>query len=230
MSAPNAYQWTDLMETAGESSSFEVLPAGPYDMTVMKAEVKNSSTGKIMFVLTLEVESGTHAKRRVWTNMVISPDSPPAMGIFFRQMAALGLDRTYFSTNPSNDAVADALTGRRCKATIAIKKYQGVDKNEVKAISPPAAAGAGFPPGYSPATPSMAKPPAAAAPPPPAAAAPPPPPPAAPAPPPPPPAPAAAPPAAQPAAVAAPPPPPAPPAAPAPAPATAAPDLDAPPF
>lgn len=167
-----------MMETAGESTSFEVLPAGQYDMSVLKVDVKTTSTDKVMFVLVMEVESGAHAKRRVWNNMVISPESPTAMGIFFRQMAAMGLDRTYFGSNPSNDAVADALVGRRCKATVAIKKYQGSDRNEVKAINPPAAAAGGMPPGYpgAGAPPSMAKPPAAAPPPPPAPAAPPPPP------------------------------------------------------
>lgn len=221
MTMPTTRRWTDMMETAGSEATNEVLPAGAYDLVVIKADAKMTSTQKEMFALTMEVETGAHAKRRVWTNMVISPDSPTAMGIFFRQMAALGLDRKFFASEPSNDAICRALTGRRAKGTVGIKKWQGQDRNEITNLSAPSLVS--MPPGM-PGPGASAPPPPPAPPAPPAATPPPPPPPAAAAP-------AATPPPPPPAAVTAPPPPPPPAAVPETVPAgAAASSLDDPPF
>src|SRR6478609_3757513 len=134
--------WTDLMQTAETApNSFEPIPPADYDVKVHSAEPTPTSTGKQMINLSFAVENGPYVNRRVFTNMVISPDSPNAMAIFFRQMAAMGLDKTYFATNPSLPAVAAALVGRRARASVAIKKYNGEDRNEVKGIRPAVAPG-----------------------------------------------------------------------------------------
>jgi Protein of unknown function (DUF669) len=184
----STYSWTDLMETAGSATttSFDPIPAGMYDVQVLSAELAQASTGKSMYKLVLEVENGPHAKRRLWTNMVITPDNPNAMQIFFRHMAAFGLGSDYFRGHPSPQAVADALPRRRARAQVKLRKWEGQDKNEVGNLTP-AAASVLPPMPTGGAVPPPPPPMAAAAPPPPpvapSAVAPPPPPPAAPPPP-----------------------------------------------
>jgi hypothetical protein len=157
--------WDDLVKDAGDVSSFEPLPEADYDMVVKSAKYKPSKTGKKMWEVVGKVESGPYANRQVWTNLVITPDNPNALAMFFRKMGALGLTVDYFKTNPSDEAVASALTGRRFRAHVGKRKYNGEDRNEIEKFFPPQDGGA------VPGMPGMtAPPPAASTPPPPAAA------------------------------------------------------------
>jgi hypothetical protein len=128
--------WSALLDEAGDTGSFEVLPAGDYDLRVAKAEATQSGNGKLMFKLTNEVTAGPHKGRRVWSNLVLTVDNPTALGIFFRQMAAIGISKSYFEGDPSDAQVADALTGREFRAQVAVKQWQGNDRNEIKAYFP----------------------------------------------------------------------------------------------
>lgn len=129
--------WNALIEEAGDAAEgFEVLPASDYDLKITKCEAKMSSTGKLMFALTNEVQAGPYKGRKLWSNIVVSHDNPTALGIFFRQMNALGIDKSYFSTNPSDSQVAEALLNREFRGQVVIKAWQGQDRNEIKAYFP----------------------------------------------------------------------------------------------
>ena len=144
------FNFADLIKQAG--ASFEPLAAGPYEAIIQKADAVRTSTGKTMFKLTWSITQGPFTNRKVWSNQVISPESPPALGIFFRQMAALGLDNTFFAANPSPDQVAQALVNRPAQIVVAQREYQGQLRNDVtdiKQSSGGAVGGAamgGFPP------------------------------------------------------------------------------------
>ena len=92
--------WSDLIKNAGESASYEPLPDGDYDLVVVEAVAKVAQSGKTMFSLKAQVESGAFAKRLVWDNLTVSPDNATALGIFFRKMGALGLTREFFDRQP----------------------------------------------------------------------------------------------------------------------------------
>lgn len=128
--------WGALLEEAGDEISFDVLPAADYDLKIVKSEAKQTSGGKLMFSITCEVTSGPYAKRKVWGNLVLSPENPTALGIFFRQMNALGIDKSFFAANPNDSAVADALINREFRGQVAIRQWQGTDKNEIKNYFP----------------------------------------------------------------------------------------------
>lgn len=144
--------WAELVQDAAESGgNFEPLPAGDYDLKVVGVEEKQTSKGKTMFVIKSEVQSGAYAKRLLWDNLVISPESPGAMGIFFRKMAALGLSKEFFGGQPSNAAISQAISGRPFKGRIKQTVYNGQDRNEFVAYAPAAQAGASAPiPGGAP--------------------------------------------------------------------------------
>ena len=89
--------WSDLVKEAGETASYEALPDGDYDLKVIAATATTTQTGKTMFKLTTEVQSGPYAKRRIWDNLTVTTDNPKALGMFFRKMAALGLAREYLT-------------------------------------------------------------------------------------------------------------------------------------
>ena len=133
------FNFADLMKQAG--SSFEPLGAGTYDAVIQKAEAVRTATGKTMFKLTWSITQGPFTNRKVWSNQVVSPESPPALSIFFRHMAALGLDATFFGTNPSPDQVAAALVNRPAQITVSQREYQGQLRNDVTDIKQGAGGG-----------------------------------------------------------------------------------------
>jgi hypothetical protein len=130
-------KWSEWLAAADESG-FSAIPAGEYDLYISSAQAVQSSSGKDMVKLTYVVESGPHEGSKVFSNMVISPESPAALGFLIRKLAALGLDREYLSKNPSLEQVANDLENRRCTAKVIVREWQGADRNDVDAIKPPA--------------------------------------------------------------------------------------------
>jgi hypothetical protein len=128
----SSVNWTDLIKEAGETTSYEPLPDGDYELKVTEAKATVTQTGKTMFKITTEVQSGPHAKRRVWDNLVITTDNPKALGMFFMKMSALGLGKEYFTTNPTNAQIEQALFGRSFRGTLATRTYNGNRSNEIK--------------------------------------------------------------------------------------------------
>ena len=103
-SSGDTINWGQLMKESGGAA--EPLPNGDYDCKVAKAEAAKTSNGKLMFKLTFEVIAGPHTRRKIWDNQTVSPENPTALGIFFSQMKALGLDANFFGAQPSPDQVA----------------------------------------------------------------------------------------------------------------------------
>lgn len=125
--------WADLLNDAGDAGgSFEPLPVGDYDFIIDSAEATQSTSGKTMYKIKAKVVSGPMAKRIVWHQFVVSPDSNVALNIFFRHMNVLGLGPAFFATNPSDHQVAEHLTGRTFRGQIQIRQWQGQDRNEIK--------------------------------------------------------------------------------------------------
>ena len=135
--------FAELMKASGGAN--EPLPNGEYDVQIVKAEAKVASTGKTMFAVTMNVVAGPHTNRKLWTNFVIVPDNPNALGMFFANMQALGLDATFFNNQPTPDQVAASLEQKYARVEASQKLYQGTIRNEVKKVKPAVIAGGGIP-------------------------------------------------------------------------------------
>lgn len=131
--------YAQLMESAEEPQAYTPLPPGTYDVRVESAEVKQTKTGKVMYALTLVVTTGDHTKRKLWNNMVVSPESPKAMGFFFRDMAVLGATREFFQTDPDESAVAAKIIGADAKARVDLQSNDPT-RNEVRGLLPASSA------------------------------------------------------------------------------------------
>ena len=124
--------WGDLVKEAGDVGSYDPLPDGDYDLAIVEGVAKTTQSGKTMFAVKAQVQTGAHAKRLVWDNLVVSTDNPTALGIFFRKMNALGLNRDFFATSPTNAQIEQALKGRTFRAQVGSRTWQGQKKNEIK--------------------------------------------------------------------------------------------------
>ena len=126
--------WGELMKSAKAGTA--PVPNGDYEVKVVEAQATKSSTDKLMFKVKFEIIEGPHVKRRVPNQYTVSTDNPVALAIFFRNMAAMGLDEAFFDGNPNPDQVASALLNRVCRVTLTTEAWQGVDRNKVAATLP----------------------------------------------------------------------------------------------
>lgn len=166
--------WEDLLNDAGGAGdSFEPLPAGDYDFVIDSCDATQTQNQKTMYKARCKVEEGSpHAGRLVFHNFVVSPENPNALAIFFRQMNVLGLDRQFFSSNPGDHNVAEALKGKRFRGQVNIRTWNGQEQNEIKQFYTATGPGAsslptpsGIPSAPAPAAaPTPSAPPAAPAP------------------------------------------------------------------
>jgi uncharacterized protein DUF669 len=154
--------WSTLLNDAEDGGGWDVLPAADYDLKVIKSEATQSGSGKLMYRVTHEVINGPYLGRKVFDQIVVVPDNPTALSIFFRKMGAMGIDKQFFAQNPSDHQVAEALLGKTFRGQVAIRQYQGQDKNEVKNYAPLTAQQPAAPPvppqPTAPATPQPAAP------------------------------------------------------------------------
>lgn len=135
MGAINWNQFIQQAEAAGESlGDFTPVPAGSYDVKVFKAEAKKTKNGKDMVVVTYVIEGGPHAGRRIWHNLVVSPESPKAMAILIRQLTALGV-RPILEADGSFEQIAGGMVDHLATIKVAVGEYQSKPKNEVESVS-----------------------------------------------------------------------------------------------
>ncbi len=160
--------WGDLLKIADEAG-FTPVPVGEYLVVVDKAEAKQAQTGKDMIKVVFRVIAGPCTNRTVFNNFVLSPESPNAVGFFFRHMAALGLDIKFFEGNPPLSHVAAALVGKQCLIEVTHREFGGAMRDNVDKIKPASGPVAGpfaaaGPPVPAPVSPQAYVQPAASAP------------------------------------------------------------------
>lgn len=127
--------WAELIKSAGDvSSNYEALPDGEYDLTVVEATAKVTTSGKTMFSLKTQVTGGPYNNRLVWDNLVISPENENALKIFFAKMGALGIPQDYFARipTPTNEEIEKVLLNRKFRGSVGSRIYNGNKRNEIR--------------------------------------------------------------------------------------------------
>lgn len=126
-----------LLGTAAEAPDFSPLTPGKYAANVTGCTVKDTSTGKKMWNIEFTVAEGPSQGRKAWTNQVLSPENATALSIFFRQMAAMGLDSDYFATEPSPEDIAAKLIATGAPVTIeVVSRKDDPTRNDIKNVFP----------------------------------------------------------------------------------------------
>lgn len=147
--------WADLATQA--SAEYVPIPVGSYTAIVTNAEATQSSTGKLMFVLQLHIVGGAHDGRTLRNNVVLTTTTPQAIEMFFRNMEALGLPRTFFQQQPqpTNELIAQKLINAYVQIEISHRAYNGrMTENVTSMAAVQGQAGSGIPvPGAIPAAP-----------------------------------------------------------------------------
>jgi hypothetical protein len=132
--------FSELYAKAGSAASatnYEPLPDGDYELKVIEASSATTSTGKLMFKVTTEVQGGAFDRRRVWDQLVITPENPKAMNMFFMKAnSILGVGQDFWNANPSPAQIEQGLLGRSFRATLGTRTYNGNRSNEIKRYYP----------------------------------------------------------------------------------------------
>jgi hypothetical protein len=120
------------MTQANEGAKeFAPLEPNMYNF-VIKDPAKIGQTGKGLpkFSINPSVESGPRANARIWHDFNVTESAFALKKFFFDDLAALGLGPSFFETNPSPEAIAAALQGRRFVA----EAFEETGNDNVKRI------------------------------------------------------------------------------------------------
>jgi hypothetical protein len=115
-----ATSWKDLLTQANEGAKeFAPLEPNVYSF-VIKDAAKVGQTGKGLpkFSINPSVESGPRANARIWHDFNVTESAFALKKFFFDDLAAIGLGPAFFETNPSPEAIAAALQGKRFVAEV----------------------------------------------------------------------------------------------------------------
>lgn len=134
-STATVYDFTKLLQDAKAGNAW---PEGDYDFEVVEADATIASTGSNMIKTKLRCLVGTYAGKTVTNNFVLVPDNSAALMMFFRHMAAFGLNEDWFRAAGTGDLspVAAALRGRRARITLGHRTWQDMKQNNVTAVKP----------------------------------------------------------------------------------------------
>jgi len=156
--------YRDLLKKR-EDAGLELFPVGVYDVKVIGAESKvNDNSGRKTFIVQYEVVSGPLAGRKLKNWMTIVEEYPGLVALWFKDMAAMGLDDAFFEAEPSDAQICAALQGRFCEIAVGRRKKNKTSDDETEDIKvrPPATgASAVAPPAPDPMAAAMAAAPAA---------------------------------------------------------------------
>jgi hypothetical protein len=135
------------MKVANEAPSFADLEKDTvYTFVIPEVGRIGERNGHVRYSVFLKVEGGPRNGARKWHDFATS-DKPYPMQQFFEQMAAVGLTMdNFFSKNPSDEQVLQALVGRRFTAETYENEYEGKKSIRLRNFKPavgsgPAAAG-----------------------------------------------------------------------------------------
>lgn len=116
---------------------------GDFPAAFTEATIGNAaSSGKAMIKCVLKITEGTYAGRKIYHNFTFSPESQPAMQMFFRHLGGCGLDDAWFDAQPEDQSVpellrsiADALLGRQVTVKIVPREWNGSMRENINAFS-----------------------------------------------------------------------------------------------
>jgi hypothetical protein len=135
--------WGALMKDAKVAA--EPVPEGEHPVKITDCQATNASTGKLMFKLVAEILEGPAAKRKVYGNLVLSPENSTALAMFFKNMTAIGLGDEFFAQEPNPDQVARNCIGRQARVVIKHREWLGNKRGDIDRWVPALGGGLGGP-------------------------------------------------------------------------------------
>jgi hypothetical protein len=146
------------------AKEFAILDPGMYAFVIKDAaKVGVTSKENPKFTINPSVEQGPRANARVFHDFIVSDSAFAMKNFFFGDLAILGLNASFFDTNPTEQQIAQALQGRRFVAEVFHevgnngKTYARLRNFAAATSAPP---GAGVPGGLPGGTPIAAAAPA----------------------------------------------------------------------
>jgi hypothetical protein len=117
-----------------EDATFEALPRGMYPVVISDCEFTYSqNSGNPMWSMRLEVEEGDYAGRVLFNHLVFAGDGLAMTKRRLSRIAPELLERPF---NPQDPEIINSIVGRRLRAKVTIRKYEGQNRNNVGDLFP----------------------------------------------------------------------------------------------
>lgn len=118
-----------------EEQTFEVLPRGNYAITCVECAFEYSqSKGTPMWSLRWEVTEGEHEGHTLYNHMVMAGAGLPMVK---RQLGRIRPDLLENPFNPEDEEILESMIGVNAIAKVAVKKFEGTPRNNIRDLFPP---------------------------------------------------------------------------------------------
>lgn len=108
------------------------MPLGTQQATVVHTMTKSSVKGKLGFAIKFQDE----AERSSWATLWVSPESPKAMEVLSKQMAAMGLTESFLNDDKTTaEEIAEAMIGAKALVTVVDEEYNGKTYRKISWIA-----------------------------------------------------------------------------------------------
>lgn len=123
-------------EAASAPSGFTPLTPGVYNFVIKDpCVVRQTNAGKTNWSVKATVEDGERANAMIFHDFYDS-DKPRGVQYLLEQFSALGLDQL-LDTEPTDEAIGQALLGRRFSAEVYNDTYNGKEKQKLRNLRAP---------------------------------------------------------------------------------------------
>ena len=114
--------WADrIAQAQANDNKFKDLDPGEYNFVIEKVDIKPGAKGEYLN-MQMKVLDGPRANARAFGKAFPNSETPGGIGMFLRLLDAVGIDKAWLvSSNPSTQAIADALVERKLSAEVYIE-------------------------------------------------------------------------------------------------------------
>ncbi len=122
----------DLHDTP-DTLGFDPIPAGDYTAQIVDTEIAHSKAEELMLSMSWLIMEGDHAERLVFDRVMLS-GSDKAVAFGKRKVKTIATAVGH--PNPNRVEDSEELHGLPCLITVAIREWNGENRNEVKNYKP----------------------------------------------------------------------------------------------
>jgi len=127
--------WREVIAVANKAGATEIVPPGKYLAEAESVTATTSSTGKAMWKIRFKIANGPQEGNKVFTQIVLSPGNNKAIGMFMRNLSAFGVSKDFLATDPTNEAIAEAMEGRVVEIEVEADSWRGEPRAAVRWIN-----------------------------------------------------------------------------------------------
>jgi hypothetical protein len=123
----------ELYEQAKEAGFAGEILVGSFVTEVVEVRVGRTNSGKEQLGIMHKIVEGPNAGQVVWHNVILSPENPRALAVFFRTLSRYGVPEQVFQQATGLESFVPFISGRFV-LECASREWQGQPQQDIRSV------------------------------------------------------------------------------------------------